>query len=257
MELSFEEIQEALVMFRRLGAETVEITGGGEPMMHPHINEIILYASMLGYEVGLITNGTLLDKLNVGKNLKWIRISANGLDYNGTQIKKPEIGDETVLGFSYVYDLHNDASYNTLREVRDLALWWRAKYVRVVPNCKGNSYMEDESEIVRVVGELGKPLFYQGKIKSPSNRCWIGYLKPFLNVDGYVYPCSSTVLNQDADEQFNPKYRWYHWRDAGGMYNCEGGQKPFDGSGCTDCVFTTNNEMFDFAIGKQECEKWL
>ncbi|MEI7752426.1 MAG: radical SAM protein [Candidatus Omnitrophota bacterium] len=38
----------------------VRISGGGEPMLHPHAVELIAYAKKVGAKVGLITNGSML-----------------------------------------------------------------------------------------------------------------------------------------------------------------------------------------------------
>lgn len=58
------------------GTKAVEFTGGGEPTTHPDICEILEYSVSLGLDVGLITNGLLLDKLiHVVKKLKFVRVS--------------------------------------------------------------------------------------------------------------------------------------------------------------------------------------
>ena len=56
------KIRKVLDDFKYLGAKSVEITGGGEPMLYrdketkEDINSIIEYAHNLGYEIGMITN---------------------------------------------------------------------------------------------------------------------------------------------------------------------------------------------------------
>lgn len=58
------------------GVKGVEFSGGGEPTTHPKICEIIEYATSLGISVGLITNGSLLNKVfPVANKLDFIRIS--------------------------------------------------------------------------------------------------------------------------------------------------------------------------------------
>ena len=58
------------------GVKAVEFTGGGEPTTHPNICDILAYAIDLGLDVGLITNGLLLDKIEtLVSKLKFIRIS--------------------------------------------------------------------------------------------------------------------------------------------------------------------------------------
>jgi len=252
-ELPADDILHALKLFRDLGTKTVEITGGGEPMLHPYINEIVYYAYILRLQIGLITNGTLLEKLKNPETLSWLRISANSLDY-GKEIFIPKLHKDAHLGFSYCFDYDGDSTIRTLWEVRDLAIKHNVKYVRVVPNCIGEIESKHR-KIAEIVSYIGAPLFYQRKTKAVYKNCLVGYIKPFLNADGYVYPCSSTVLNDDADRQFNPKYRWYHWSDARKIYSGE--IAPLDGTKCADCVFTENNQELDYIRNTQDCEEFL
>lgn len=59
-----------------MGSKAVEFVGGGEPTTHPEIALLIKDAHSLGYEVGVVTNGFLLEKLFLVANLcTYIRIS--------------------------------------------------------------------------------------------------------------------------------------------------------------------------------------
>lgn len=59
-----------------LGVKGIEFTGGGEPLTHPDCVEIITYAVNKGLNVGLVTNGLLLDKLgDVVDKMKFVRVS--------------------------------------------------------------------------------------------------------------------------------------------------------------------------------------
>jgi len=61
-ELSLEEIYDVIEQGIGLGARRVILIGGGEPMMHPHIMEIIAYLHERGVGIDLFTNGTLITK---------------------------------------------------------------------------------------------------------------------------------------------------------------------------------------------------
>lgn len=47
----------------------IRLTGGGEPMMHPHAVELMEYAKARGAKIGLITNGSLFDEEKARKIL--------------------------------------------------------------------------------------------------------------------------------------------------------------------------------------------
>lgn len=64
------------------GVEGVMLTGGGEPLVHPGIGDVIARAGERGLQVGLISNGARLGRLadDVVRALRWIRFSINGGD---------------------------------------------------------------------------------------------------------------------------------------------------------------------------------
>lgn len=73
-----EVIKRTIKELSEMGTKAVEFTGGGEPTTHPDISEIIKYAYDLGLDVGVVTNGLLLNKLKeVVKCLTFIRVSVD------------------------------------------------------------------------------------------------------------------------------------------------------------------------------------
>lgn len=66
---------------RRLGVKGISYTGGGEPMLHPGFYEIIRYGKKLGFDQGLMTNGsaiTMKGCKDLCRSLQWLRISIGG-----------------------------------------------------------------------------------------------------------------------------------------------------------------------------------
>lgn len=61
---------------REMGTKAIEFVGGGEPLTHPDAHEIIEYAINMGFDVGIITNGLLLNKItDLIDRLSFVRIS--------------------------------------------------------------------------------------------------------------------------------------------------------------------------------------
>jgi len=61
-----------------LGAKSICLTGGGEPLLYKDITDIIIYIKNKGLDVSLTTNGSLLNKNNIPiilENCTWVRIS--------------------------------------------------------------------------------------------------------------------------------------------------------------------------------------
>ena len=76
LEMGMDEIRRMVSHLVMHGTHAVTITGGGEPLLHPDINEIIECFASHGIQVGLVTNGVLLDRCTALEHLTWCRISA-------------------------------------------------------------------------------------------------------------------------------------------------------------------------------------
>lgn len=230
--IPFVQIKKLLSDFKELGAKSVEITGGGNPMLYrdpssgANINSIIEYANELGYDIGLITNNHTLKPIkreNFDK-INWIRISLIQLDEG----KTPEDYDfnefpENKLGFSYIiYDgtggipdelSRTNKPYNgtTIESIRKIAklveLNPSVKFVRLAGNCliKGNnkSIKDKWKEVVDEVDKYNK--FFIKDISNDdgpfNDGCYIGAIRPYIaphptGGDYQVYTCTSYVLNK-------------------------------------------------------------
>lgn len=127
-----EKMLECIESWDEMGVKAVEVTGGGEPLIYPHIDEFFQLASAWGVDLSLVTNGTGLtesraDMFNT-TNWKWARVSidAGSLDsYCSTRrvaashwkhawdavsrLAKRKADSEQRVGVSYVVDFGNYA----------------------------------------------------------------------------------------------------------------------------------------------------
>lgn len=226
-----------------IGLRSIEWTGGGDPTMYKHINEAIQFCKFIGLKQGMITNGVAFNA-NVFESsrdhLDWVRISMNCLKYV-EDIEIPEI--EGTLGFSYVLYGDETPDSEIFHRIKEYVHLYHPKYVRLVPNCQA-SFEEQQANNERypkLAEALGEPFFYQKKEFTRPENCFWCYFKPFLLHDGYVYPCSSVVLNSDSDRQFHSKYRWCHMDELLVKYKL--GAEPFTTENCDHCVFEFQNRV--------------
>ena len=73
-------MRELLSEFKHIGIKAIEITGGGEPMLHPNIDEIVEETYVHGMKLALVTNGSLMtpEQCHGYPNfLTWMRISVD------------------------------------------------------------------------------------------------------------------------------------------------------------------------------------
>lgn len=242
-ELTLEQCIQVLTSFKELGAKTVEFTGGGDPTMYKHINEIITCAYDLGYDIGLITNGVKLNNIttfNLSK-LTWLRISLNCLDY----VKDIDINIpvNVTLGFSYVWtDLSDELK---LEKIAEYYKKYNAAYVRVVPNCLSIEDIAQATEAVKPYLDKYPGFFFQQKKYTVPKRCWMGIVKPFVNTDCFVYQCSANPL---IDRKFNPKFRMCAIQDIDKYWNAT--PEPFNTCMCQEgkCFFAEHNNLIEQVI---------
>ena len=240
--MPFSDIKQVLEDFKSIGAKSVEITGGVNPMLYrdpeqkKNINDIISLAHDLGYNIGIITNShklKVIHKENHDK-INWIRVSLIKLDegfnpedydFNGFPCNK--------IGLSYIiYETggvpdamsrtgraYAGTSPDTIHRMAKLVrLNPDVKFVRIAGNCliKGNNHAVRKKfkDIIDAIDENNKFFIKDiGEEDSPYNDgCYVGMVRPYIaaHPEGgryQVYTCSSYVLNKrnyDLDYSLGP-----------------------------------------------------
>lgn len=227
-----------------------------------------------GRKSWLTTKPETLDKC------KWIRISMSGLDHEEREVFVPDIDkNKTTLGFSYVYhDIYiepqepNHGKVSTLSDIvtplkendgrveygQDRLPWIQNKiaeyvalhkpvYVRLLPNCLEVDKIKDRCDELQKIADAINPdvVFVQYKPPAAPNVCYLGYVHPVLNSDGYVYPCDSCVLNAAAGHKFANPWRVCHWSEVAKIYS-EPVRSLVDSKKlCQGCVFTKTNLLLE------------
>lgn len=116
---------EVLHDIKTIGAKAVIFTGGGEPLCHQGVGTCVEYATQLGLDVGLITNGVLLEppRISALRGCKWVRVSLDAetperyLVTHGTDNFERVVantrafvgamrGNGTTTGVGYLVDSH-------------------------------------------------------------------------------------------------------------------------------------------------------
>ncbi len=193
-------IQDYITKLKSRGLKAVTITGGGEPLLYPHFNQLVKWLKDEGLRIALITNGTLCDKVTTWEAFDWVRVSITS-----GEINLPDIPG--VVGCSVIYEDGLQFS-----EIEKVAKHLGAKYVRVLPNCllKGEEFQEQHNKIDWWLKGRNNPLFFhQNKFHRQPRPpiCHQAFFRPYLSeIDGgLVFPCDSVVLN-DASGYFDRKY---------------------------------------------------
>ncbi|MBE5913078.1 MAG: radical SAM protein [Pseudobutyrivibrio ruminis] len=76
--MNVDRLKRLLIELKVLGVKSIEFSGGGEPTTHDDIREIVKYAYELGFDIGIVTNGLLLNRLSGMYHMfKFIRVSVD------------------------------------------------------------------------------------------------------------------------------------------------------------------------------------
>lgn len=233
------------------GLRAVIITGGGEPTLYEHFNEMVDWIKNdMGLSVALITNGTLADRVKVWDAFSWVRISLNM--FKGWQDKiyvpKEKLNPDCVLGCSFIYV---GQDLETFKAVHTFAEKLGSEYIRVLPDCLWDQaqLLKEHEKAKNILSSLESSLFFQQfKIHgTPQTEvCHQAFFRPYLSEvgGGTLYPCDSLVLN-DKLEKFDEQYQICKAQDVLKFLDGEIKMKFRPSDLCDGCVFTDNVNMLD------------
>jgi organic radical activating enzyme len=270
--IELDVIKDYVIKLKSRGLKAVILTGGGEPTMYKHFNELIRWLKEQNLSVALITNGTNARLVNddVWGMFSWVRVSVNLFDEWESKINIPIkfLSDECILGMSHVFTVEHEKIESTevleyFDKISKLADRLNAKYIRVLPNC-----LLEQETLVRVhrgldvvFTKLKDPrFFHQYKFhEAPKSKvCHQSYFRPYLSeepfhatgIPGTVYPCDSVVLNSSVTH-FAQKYQLCGASDILEYIDKKISHKFIPCEDCKGCVFTNNiNTIDDFINNK-------
>ena len=272
MQLSYEKHKTILENAAEAGCRSVTITGGGEPLMHPQINKIISLCHSLGIKVGIVTNGSLIRRLEKSLDkIVWCRISASDyLEYNMNRLSKTvddwfsSISDAVKKGknvdwaFSYVLGAHPD--YEMLSGIIKFASERSFTHVRVVSDLLDIENVPSMDAVKREIRKRNiddSIVIYQGRKKyvKGAKRCLISLLKPVVGPDGKLYPCCGSQYALEVPSEDYPEEMCMG--DASDIKEIFEKQKHFDGSVCVRCYYQQYNQALEIMTKKLKHEEFV
>lgn len=217
MDISPNIYMSAMREFRQLGVEAIELTGGGDPILYPHLAKCLDYfIGGLGMRIGIITNGLAIGRIEEFlKNISWIRISLNTLDYHPAKSlnRAVELTQKySHPSFCYIWnDLSDDNLVNIAQFADDHQI-----VCRVAPDCIMETKLikRQLAHIKQKLKQINSPYLFLSDFNTTltrrNNNCYIHLIKPALYTDGWVYPCPSAELAVENNKQINTASRLCH-----------------------------------------------
>ncbi|MBN1700135.1 MAG: radical SAM protein [Spirochaetales bacterium] len=245
-ELSFDDTVDIMTRFKKLGCKSVTITGGGEPLLHPKINDIIEYIhEKLRIKTGLVTNGIRAGDLsrNNWNRLTWVRFSLGDGNDRGDgywrNIKDITGQAKTDFSFSYVVTkaFNLDAIVNMIRFANECDF----THIRITTDIlsgDAGTLMETLKQRVHDLVDDGRVIYQdRGRWTKGRKQCYISLLKPVVSADGRLFPCcGSQYMLENPSRDYTG--------EMGGVDRIEEiieNQRYYDGSGCYRCFYEHYN----------------
>jgi MoaA/NifB/PqqE/SkfB family radical SAM enzyme len=244
LELSFDNIQHLVRKFCDMGCKSVTITGGGEPLMHSRIDEILQYFSDAGVDIGLVTNGFLLPRVTQLEDITWLRVSVS----DETRIFKlfdcidRAFKEEDKIDWSFSYVVSKNPDVGNISKVLAYADEHKFTHVRIVndilrPLC-------DLGELRREVLNTGvndRLAIWQDRqhYSVGTERCLISLLKPVVDARGDIFPCcGAQYASEIPARDYSQSMRMGNIHDIDEIWE---NQKCFNGSDCVKCYYEHYN----------------
>lgn len=216
--LDFKIIKRLFSEVANLGVRGIEISGGGEPLLHPKILHIIKCAKQNKMKVGIFTNGVLLnDKLinEFLKDLLFLRIAFNATDrelYKKIHGKddldkvikniKLLVAQRKISKFPITIGLKmlvSKFNYSEVISVAKTAKLLEVDYVQFKPLRKSQYAIPDTMAVfVKESIDEARKLFSEKSFKilgsiektEIKERCFLNPLHPVVDTNGDVYLCA-------------------------------------------------------------------
>lgn len=253
-ELSLIDIIGLAEGLRKLNCQAVTITGGGEPLMHPGLAQILKIFFHRNIHVGLVTNGLLLGQLNEYdlNCITWCRISCcdeRKLNSNAEKIIIEAVQRGSAIDWAFSYVISKDFDPGNLRKYVNLANKLNFTHVRVVSDLIDLKQCVDMETVKKALGSIDDSrVIYQGRKEfTPGQKeCYISLLKPVIGADGFIYPCCGSQYSLKEDNLDMPEsMRMAHIDNIIDLYR---EQRHFDGSVCYKCYYKNYNDLLSILL---------
>lgn len=227
--LSKDKIFEILDDFKEIGVKAITYSGGGEPLLYPHIIDTFKKTKDNGIDLSIITNGQLLkgEKLKQLINAKWVRIS---MDYhNEKEFSKSRLVSKKM----FFQIINNIRDFSTQKNNCELTV----NYIVTKLNCETIIQAIDFIKGLGVNNIRLSPLWTQDfmayhkdikqkviadidyarkqyetedfkifdsyniskeQLNRTYNKCYVMQTIPVIGADGNVYTCHNKAYDDDG-----------------------------------------------------------
>jgi organic radical activating enzyme len=278
--LTVVQMKKAIDSFAELGVLGMELTGGGEPTLHPKINEVIQYAFDKGLKIGICTNGSKLKNVTKWNLISWVRLGLYGFDegYDYDLSVFEGLNNIEISG-AYVWDGSHETSNNPNlsgewldkskkilsknfykeENFNKMLEWVESKSIptRIAFNAIKNP-IETSKDILKIKDLISKFENIHGTLQYAflsdfnfkgdrrNNKCFMHMVKPCVFTDGNVYVCPSAELAPENNYNVNDRFKICDIDGIIDFYNSISPEHGFERiHDCSFCKYANQNELID------------
>lgn len=248
LELDFDLARKIIDKCKRAGTKSVTITGGGEPLLYSHFDDLISYFAGKGIKMGLVSNGLLLHRANIEtlQKITWCRIS-NGDDRKFSDNYRKNLWDViskvSNVDWAFSHVVSRNPNYEEIARIVNFANENNFTHIRLVADL----FQPQDVDMDKIKESLlahnidDAKVVYQGrKAYSQGGDCYIGYLKPLIGPDAKIYACCGVQYALEKPSMDLPEELCLG--SAADIDNImKKSNVPLDGTICVKCYYMSYN----------------
>lgn len=265
--IKYNKVLEILEDCAEMGVKAIQLTGGGEPSVHPQFELIVRKILDLKLDLALVTNGVNI-KPDTLREATWVRVSVdagrpdtycqirgvsethwNRVWKNISAFDGPIVGVGFVVtkdNFNEIYDCASRAKDAGANNIRISAVfqnegvdYFDQLWGQIATELKRTRKLQDVT--FDVFDNFGERV-YDLEQKSPSyERCGYQDFVTYIGGDLNVYRCCVLAYNERGIIGSLKEQRFKDmWKNHS--------SKGFDARGCPRCMFNGKNETILYAI---------
>ena len=224
--IPYEKVKDIIMQLKDVGIKSIGLGGGGDPSVHPKINDIIRFIKSEGLEVGMYSNCYMLsNKLmeTMMDSLTYLRVSldadspetykiTHGMNEKAfyavldnirklialrRTMNKPIVigagylvGPETILGIYGATKLYKELGmdYIRIRPFFDMKPFTEEQINQITEELKKSMELQDDSFTVTSPTHR-LDWMMKGNAERPYGKCYIHHFETVITANQKLYPC--------------------------------------------------------------------
>lgn len=279
-EIRWGKLQEIVLDCKKMGVQAIQLTGGGEPTLHPYFLNLCNLILSQDISLGLVTNGMLWsdNHVKILSKCKWIRFSIDAGSeqvYSKYRHAKPQTfhkvrnhirqltsvtqAEDTIVGVGFVINNQNwhevvkaakNAKDDGADNFRISALfqnegvdYFTGFYEESKQLCHEAAKLTDETfQVFNLFGDRLSDL----NMSSPDySFCGMSKLSTYLGADQKAYTCCMNAYNQHGllGDFTNQSFKQMWFSDI-----VQSKLIDLNAKQCTRCMYNNKNKTILYAI---------